>query len=242
MRVLLLTLLAGLFAASVQAEAKDCVVLLHGMARSAGSMTPLESYLKAKGYRTMSLGYASRSSDIDKIVTEIGPVIGQFSQMCEGRLHFVTHSMGGIVTRAYLHASKPANLGNVVMLAPPNQGSEVADFLLKNPMYVKISGPAGQRLGAQNDAAFNQMLGKVDYPLGIIAGDRSVNLISSWFLLPGADDGKVTVERARLEGMSDFIVLHTSHPTMLFSNPVKRQVGAFLKNGAFEHTDSASAK
>jgi hypothetical protein len=139
--------------------------------------------------------------------------------------------MGGILVRYYLAQRRPAELGRVVMLSPPNQGSELVDSLGKLPGFLAINGRAGRQLGTSPDSVPNR-LGPVSYPVGVITGNRSINLILSR-LIPGEDDGKVSIRRARVEGMSDFLVVPHTHPMIMNSDLVIRQTSQFLRRGRF---------
>ena len=119
------------------------------------------------------------------------------------------------------------------MLAPPNRGSEIADLVSRSLPYRAYFGPAGAQLGTVQDETLLASLGAVDYPLGVIAGDRSIDPIS-WLLIPGPNDGKVAVARTKVDGVSDHLVIHTAHPTMLFNPDVAAQSVAFLTRGAFD--------
>lgn len=217
------------------AMAGDCVVLLHGMGRSYRSMAPMAEHLKAAGYPVENIDYPSTRKQLDPIVAKyLQPAI----QRCGshgGAVHLVTHSLGGILVRLYLQKHRlPAN-SRVVMLSPPNQGSEVADFMKDFSIYRWVTGPAGQQLGTAADSLPNT-LGPVPQPLqvGVITGDRSLNPIFS-SMLPGDDDGKVSVERAKLAGMADFLVVPANH-TFIMSHPqVLKQTVHFLKKGRFRH-------
>jgi pimeloyl-ACP methyl ester carboxylesterase len=214
------------------ATGPDGVVLLHGILRRATSMKLLEEALAAAGYRVLNLDYPSRHQSLSEIVAGLHEPIRAFAAGLAGNLHFVTHSMGGLVARAYLNRFRPERLGRVVMLAPPNEGSEVADLLQRNWFYRSAFGPAGGELATRRSEELCGLLGTVDYPLGVIAGDRSLYVFAS-LVLPGPNDGRVSVERTRVAGMSDHLVLHTSHPLIMRDPAVLAQTIHFLRNGRF---------
>ena len=214
----------------------ECVVLLHGMARRYHSMDDMQERLLAEGYHTVNQGYPSTTEPIETITEEYFPAaLKECRQFSPTAIHFVTHSLGGIVVRKGIKENRPEKLGRVVMLSPPNQGSAAVDFLRNWRIYQWLNGPAGQQLSTAPDSVPNQ-LGPVDYPVGIIAGDRYA-FFDGWLsrILPGKDDGKVSVQRAKLDGMSDFLVVHESHPFIMNSVYVQDETVHFLKNGTFKH-------
>lgn len=210
--------------------AEECVVLLHGMARTERSMDKMEVALKAEGYEVVNYGYPSTQFEIETIAKEYLP---QAVAQCKPKLivNFVTHSLGGIVLRKYLADNTLKNMGRVVMLGPPNKGSEVVDTLKHVPGFKFINGPAGMQLGT-GVASVPNSLGALNYPVGIIAGSATINPILSQ-MLPNPDDGKVSVESTKLEGMKDHLVVPVSHPFLMRNKDVIRQVKAFLKTGLF---------
>lgn len=216
--------------------APETVVLLHGLGRTRISMTRLASTLEREGYRVVNLSYPSRSLPLETLAREWLPAqLEAHHAGAAPRLHFVTHSMGGIVVRLWLRErTPPANLGRVVMLAPPNAGSEVSDRLNAFPPFRWFTGVNGRRLGTAPDA-LPCTLGPWASPqagLGVIAGDRSFNrLFSCW--LPGADDGKVTVATTHLAGEQDHLMLHASHTWLGWRRETGAQVVAFLRTGRF---------
>ena len=125
----------------------DGVVLLHGIMRTRRSMTRIARFLDANGYRTLNCHYRSTRLSIGEAAAFVEPRIAAFAESVAGRTHFVTYSMGGLVARAVLRRRRPRNLGRVVMLAPPNGGSEVADFMSRYRIYARLCGPAGLQLG-----------------------------------------------------------------------------------------------
>jgi pimeloyl-ACP methyl ester carboxylesterase len=219
----------------------EWVILLHGLARSKASMARMEKHLTAAGFRVLNVGYPSRKQTIEEIAAAFLP---EAIQHCRERgarkIHMVAHSMGGIVIRLYLKHHRLPDLGRVVMLSPPNAGSEVVDRLGGNLLFRWLNGPAGRQLGTGPDS-LHRRLGPADFELGIITGDRSINLILST-MIPGPDDGKVSVRRARLNGMKDFIVIHAAHPFIMRNREAIRQTLYFLRNGLFCREDGAAQK
>jgi len=203
---------------------------MHGLARSSSSMERMEQSLRDSGFHTVNHGYPSTDYAIDELANGIGDALSQCPK--NATIHFVTHSMGGILVRQYLSDKHIENMGRVVMLGPPNKGSQVVDKLHDVPGYELINGPAGMQLGTGQLSVPNS-LGPANFELGIIAGTRSINLILST-MLPNPDDGKVSVENTKLDGMSDHISLPVTHPFMMKNKEVIDQVIWFLKHGTFE--------
>jgi triacylglycerol lipase len=209
------------------------VILIHGLCRSPASLRRLERTLLGSGYTTHNLRYPSRSKCISELSDDyVASAITECNAQGAARIHFVGHSMGAILIRHYLSRNQLPNLGRVVMLAPPNSGSEVVDRLRDNRLFRWINGPAGQELGTDPSSLPNR-LGRVHYPVGIIAGDRSINWINSLFMIPGSDDGKVSVERTRLAGMTDHVVVHVAHPFIMNNPQCIEHVLGFLRQGKF---------
>jgi pimeloyl-ACP methyl ester carboxylesterase len=219
--------------------ALDGVVLLHGISRSSRSFRRMQTAAEVAGFVTLNIDYASRRQALERLAEDIHPAIQRFADATDGSIHFVGHSMGGLLARVYLTKYRPKRLGRVVMLGTPNGGSEIADRLKDFLPYRAWFGPAGQQLGTQRDATL-AMLPPVDYPVGIVAGNRSVYPISSVFL-PKPHDGRVSVENTKLEGMADHIVIGASHPWLPRNALAIGQTIAFLRDGRFKR-DNHSGK
>ncbi len=218
--------------------APETIVLLHGLSRTPRSLRRLQSALESRGYRVLNVDYPTGRTPIDAIAK----ILDERLAVCRAsgaRIDFVTHSSGGIALRYYLETRPLPNLGRVVMLAPPNGGSELADVLRRIPLARTIAGPVRTGLGTGPDS-LPARLGPAHFELGVIAGNRSLNPLFSW-IVPGPDDGMVSVERARVAGMTDFLVVPRTHSFIMRSREVIAETGTFLATGRFDHTESGHA-
>tara|TARA_R110002126_G_scaffold38317_16_gene114478 strand:- start:1221 stop:1961 length:741 start_codon:yes stop_codon:yes gene_type:complete len=210
----------------------DCVVLLHGLARSASAMETMQQALTEAGYFTVNVDYPSRQYAVEKLAPmAITPALAKCRAENSPVIHFVTHSMGGILLRQYTKDHQIAELGRVVMMGPPNQGSQVVDHLKDIPGFEAFNGPAGMQLGTGKHDLPAQ-LGPVTFELGIIAGTSSINLLLSNYL-PNPDDGKVSLENTKVTGMCALVSVKVSHPFLMKRQKVISQVLHFLQFGKF---------
>lgn len=211
---------------------KQGVLLLHGLARTARSMTPLANFLQRHGYLVVNQGYPSMRSPIEQLATTaVGDGFAQLAALGAETIHVVTHSMGGIILRRSLQERRPEQLGRVVMLSPPNQGSELVDVLGRFRWFCLLFGPAGCQLTTKKEGLPRQLPQPVDFPLGIITGNRPA--IGLKYFFPGPSDGKVSVARAQVSGMRDFLVLPCGHSMIMRKKSVQQQVLHFLETESF---------
>ena len=217
---------------SPPANDAETVIVVHGLGRTSASMAILVSRLENAGFRVVSFGYPSRSEPIETLVELLETEVGHCCSSEAETLHFVAHSMGGVLVRNYLSQRPEVHQGRVVMLSPPSQGSEIIDAFSDSDLLRSMLGPAALRLGTDSTGMANQ-LGPVRFSLGVITGNRSLDPVGSW-LIPGPDDGKVGVDRAAVEGALDFMVLPATHTFIMNRRDVAEEVVHFLRHGRFQ--------
>jgi pimeloyl-ACP methyl ester carboxylesterase len=218
-------------------DPKGNVLLLHGLGRTGLSMQMPGHALRRRGYRTLAPSYGLNRTMPD-IIAWLAPRLDTFTGGHDAPLHIVTHSLGGLVARALITARRPATLGRVVMLAPPNAGSGLADLVAELGLDTMLFGGVGAHLGTRRPAAIEAELGTVDYDLGIIAGNRAFDAGLAGRFLGGPHDGKVSVEATKLPGMRDHIVLPVQHTLMPHNPRVIAEIVRYLETGSF--SDSAT--
>ena len=136
----------------------DTVVLLHGLGRTTRSMRKMERQLSREGFVVINVAYPSTRAPIETLATQyLGRVISTQCRRPGAKIHFVTHSLGGIVLGYYLKYNAVPNLGRVVMLCPPSRGSEIADRLRDNVLFQLVAGPSGGQLGTGRDSLPNRL-------------------------------------------------------------------------------------
>ncbi|SDK37555.1 esterase/lipase family protein [Microbulbifer yueqingensis] len=210
----------------------ECVILLHGLTKDAASMVPLQQRLAAAGFHTVNIDYPSRKGPIQELAVEaVEAGLARCAQAGAAPVNFVTHSMGGLLVRYYYRNRSVAGLGRVVMLAPPNQGSRVGDWLDHIPWIKDVNGPAGRQMGT-GEGSLPLQMGPVRFELGVITGDRSRNPFAS-AILEGPDDGRIRVESAKVEGMCAFYVVPLTHGRIMLDADVIEQSLRFLWRGYF---------
>jgi len=210
------------------------VLLLHGHGRTGASMLFMAYALHKAGYDTLAPSYGVRRS-MDAILRYLEPGVSEFEAGQTGPLHILTHSLGGLVARALINRNRPAHLGRVVMLAPPNCGSEIADLLCRYNLESAVLGPIGRQLRTGRSLEDERLLGGIDFELGVIAGDRPIAPVLPR-LLPRPNDGMVSVAATRIPGMADHLVLPVDHTRMVHDKRVIAQSLAFLEAGTFQRT------
>jgi pimeloyl-ACP methyl ester carboxylesterase len=193
-------------------------------------MAKMERALDIAGYEVHNVSYPSRKGSVEDLARQVRASI---VARCSGDrpVNVVAHSLGGILLR-WIQAYDPLpRVGRVVMLSPPNHGSEVVDVLGNWKLFAWLNGPAGRQLGTGAEGMPSQ-LGAPEFEFGILTGDRSINWVLSR-MIPGKDDGKVSVASAQLEGMRDFRVLPTAHPFIMKHRAAIAATLSFLEHGRF---------
>lgn len=211
----------------------EYLILLHGLARTEKSMVVMGYHVRKYGYDVININYPGRTIPIEEIAAGLADSIRLYCPDTTRHINFITHSMGGIVLRYFLANYPLPNLGRVVMLSPPNKGSQLVDKMGDWWIFEKWMGPPGEQLGTDS-LSVPVDLPPVNYPVGIIMGDHSIGPPFS-SVLPGPDDGLVSVANAKVQGMSDFLVVPRNHFTIKYSMRVASEAVYFLKNGQFEH-------
>ena len=197
-------------------------------------MEPMARALEERGFHVANVDYASRDHPIEFLAPM---AVGTGIRECESKgelnaVHFVTHSLGGILVRYYFADNDLDLMGRVVMLAPPNQGSNAADALRDLPGYEWLNGPVGNQLG-KGEKSVPLRLGTPDFEFAVVAGDRTIDPVTS-AVLENPDDGRVSVSDTRLDGMRDFRVVGSSHAFIMQKDEVFTLVNNFLKFGSFD--------
>ncbi len=210
----------------------NCVILLHGLARTSASMNDMQTQLIKAGFVVAKIDYPSRKQTVQELAA---PAIEKGLQVCKqqgaDKVHVVTHSMGGILVRQYMATYGAKQFSRTVMLAPPNKGSEAVDALRDVPGFQFLNGPAGLQLGTDENSVPLQ-LGPVESDVAVIAGTFSINIVLSTYL-PDPDDGKVSVESTRLDGMCAHLQVDVSHPFIMQDEGVISEVISYLRTGKF---------
>jgi len=214
-------------------ENRPGVILLHGLVRTNWSMHRPARWLRRAGYVVVNAGYPSRRHPVEVLARAVlPPAISELEQQGIRHIHFVTHSMGGLLLRAYLTEQLLPGLGRVVMLSPPNQGSELVDYFSRFPWFCRLFGPAACQLTTAATGLPRQ-LGSLPCPVGIITGVRPTTPLFSGFFT-GANDGRVSVASAQLSGMEDFLTVPSGHSLLMNRNEVLEQILYFLASGRFK--------
>lgn len=215
------------------ASGEKHVVVLHGLIVNKYFMSGISSYLERQGYTVHSMSYPTRGKSFDSLLDEhIAPVIEKIPAK---KVDFVVHSMGGLMVRMYALKYGVKKIGRVVMIGTPNHGSPVADFVSRWGAFRWYLGDASKSLRANSDGIHAQ-LPPVNFECGIIAGDNHWFRAASSAIvpdLPTPNDGVVSIESTKVEGMKEHTVVPGDHSQMVWMPRVWKLSAAFLKNGSF---------
>lgn len=208
------------------------VILVHGIVRSSKSFHKMASVLRDAGYYVIGFDYPSTRIEIPASAEYLHQVVESLEGIDE--INFVVHSMGGLVVRAYLKEHADPRIKRMVMLATPNRGARMASLLEKNTLYRTLYGPAGQQL-VDDPNGLIATLPTPDFEFAIIAGARGTE---EGFnpLIPGDDDGTVSLESALLPGAADCLTVPAMHSFLMNHSEVIAATEHFLKTGALRET------
>lgn len=221
-------------------EADEVVVLVHGFGRSGLALWRFAKQLEGLGYSVHRIDYDSFRKSPAEIVASVEQQIRACCTAEPSKVHFVGHSLGGLLVRAYLEKHRLANLGQVVLIGTPNQGTEFVDRY-RDRWWMQIAGTTALSLGTDTES-FPNSLSPPDYPLGVIAGFRSSS--SEWGVSSALDDGLVPVASTLIEGMNDFLLVESGHSAMRYNSLILAQTDHYLRHGQFHHhrrEDNSSA-
>lgn len=235
--IAILSTLPGNAKAAQERPEQDMVVILHGLGNTRWNMYGIDLAMKKSGYDTLNITCPSLKKDIPELAAFVRDRLEKEKIWNRpGHVHFVTHSMGGLIARRYLEEYRNEiplrKMGRVVMIAPPNGGSEIADFLKNFPPYKWVFGPSGQQLGTRERQADH---GAPWYDTGIVAGTKGWIYPIASLIMPDGNDGRVAVESTKMNGMKDFIALPATHSFIVWKPTTHEMIVNFLKNGEFRH-------
>ncbi len=219
---------------TISEENKELVYVFHGLGRTELSMWLLSSRLEDAGFSVKTIGYQSLIASPDEILKDVSPQIIRSDYAKHPSVHFVGHSLGGLIIRAYLDSNRVDNMGRVVLIGTPNKGTAFIDEF-SDTWWLKILGTTVISLG-EDTTSFPNSIGDPYYPVGIIAGISEI--INNDLIIPGIDDGIVTLESAKLKGMTDMIIFDSSHTMLKNHQEVADYTVKFLKTGRFFDKDA----
>jgi len=206
------------------------VLLVHGIIRSSKSMAAYRPPLERAGFQVFPFDYPSTRVDLDTAAEYLHEVIESLDGI--ERLHIVAHSMGGVVTRTYRARHHDERLTRLVLVGSPQKGAELADLMRGNAnlVFKTIFGPAGQQL-VTDSGGFLKKLPTPDIDFAVIAGGHPPSGFNP--LIPGDDDGIVSLESTRLPGAADFLFVEELHLALNRNETVHKATVRFLQTGKF---------
>ncbi len=214
-------------------NSRECVICLHGLRSSSHVWKKLQKQLVVEGYNVLLINYPSSKFPIEKLAEEaLVPAISRCRKKQNEKIHIVAHSLGSILARYYLQENDVAELGRVVMVSPPNNGSELVEKFHYVPGFRFINSPAGMQLGTDENGLIKS-LEIPDYEFAVLTGSRSINWIESCFI-PANDDGRVSIQSAKLKNMKEFKVIKTNHHFIPYKKETIQSIINFIKHGTFD--------
>lgn len=214
----------------------EVTLLIHGILRHSRSLGKVQTALEKAGLQPEPFDYPSTKAPLDSAVDYLASTLENLGPEVT-RINIVVHSMGGLLVRTYLKQygeKADPRIHRLVMMGTPNHGAQMATILRDLGAFKMIFGPAGQQLVDAEDGFISE-LPTPPFEFAVIAGSRGNS--KGWNpLIPGDDDGTVTVESTRLPGAKDFRTFVTSHALMLFRRDVADAAVRFIQTGSL-HED-----
>lgn len=212
----------------------DYIVILHGLRRSLKHMKKISAALHKENYNILQISYPSTLYPLDELIKMVLEEIGKYISINDKKIkvHFVGHSLGGLIIRGLIKNNFIYNLGRIVMIGTPNQGNIFADYFTGYGIFEYLHGPVSEQL-ISDQKEFKHLFGEIRSELGIIAGNKVGNYYLG-YLLQDANDGRVCVCDTILKGSKEHIIIHESHDELQTNPTVIQKTVNFIKNGKFK--------
>jgi len=207
---------------------EETVILLHGIGRGRASLWVLDTRLQQAGYKTLNFPYVAQGDSLEEIAQQLCDFIKENVET--KKYHLIAHSLGNLIIRLGFKIGYPEGAGRIVMLAPPNRPTELARALRDNPIYKWFTSENGWQFASDE---FYEQLPIPNVPFGIIAGNRGQAV-----MLQEPNDGVITVESTKLDGMTDWIVVPHAHTFIMNSRLVAELCVSFIRDGKFNNENA----
>lgn len=209
------------------------VVLVHGMFRTSTSMLALQRMLEQHGYQTVAFDYWSNHNRIETSAAELQQTLhARFAGHAPDELHFVAHSMGGLVCQEYLRRNDALAPSSCVYIAVPHRGAMLAELRRRWFVFRWIMGETGALQLAPADPLHQRPI-PLPCPALVILGTQGP-IVADSRSIDGPDDGTIGVAEASLPGATDTLALPTGHTAILTDERTLRATLRFLRQRSLQ--------